>query len=121
MKTLLALALVFAGPFVSLSAPDDKSAKAADTEKAPAGKKSADIKDLMLEPVFTNASEMVMVKISPSMWAGKYLVTQEEYQKVAGGNPSQFGGARNPVDSGSWNDARNFCAKLNEAERKDDM
>ena len=64
---------------------------------------------------------MLLVKISPTLWAGKYEVTQEEYKKVAGSNPSQFAGDRNPVDSVSWSDAKDFCAKLDEAERKEEM
>ena len=79
------------------------------------------IKDLMKEASFTNSSGMVMVKISPIMWVGKYEVTQEEYQKVAGGNPSQFVADRNPVDSVSYNDALKFCGQLNEAETKEEM
>jgi formylglycine-generating enzyme required for sulfatase activity len=120
MKTLLTFALALAGPLLSLNAQTNNS-KAAEPGETKAAKKRSDIKDLMVDPAFTNASGMVMVKISPSMWAGKFLVTQEEYQKVAGSNPSQFNGSANPVDSVSWNDARSFCTKLNDAERKEDM
>ncbi len=80
-----------------------------------------DIAELMKGSSFTNSIGMVMVKVSPSLWAGKYDVTQEEYQKVMGSNPSQFKGDRNPVDSVSWNDAKAFCAKLNEIEGKEEM
>ncbi len=80
-----------------------------------------DIKDLMALPAFTNSTGMLMVKISSSLWAGKYEVTQEEYQKIIGLNPSKFGGNLNPVDSVSWNEAMEFCAKLNDAEKKEDL
>jgi formylglycine-generating enzyme required for sulfatase activity len=76
---------------------------------------------LMQLPAFTNSAGMVMVKISPALWAGRYEVTQQEYQKVAGGNPSQFQNPNNPVDSVSWNDSMNFCKVLTEAERKAEM
>jgi formylglycine-generating enzyme required for sulfatase activity len=79
------------------------------------------IKDLILLPAFTNNAGMVMVKIASSTWAGKYEVTQEEYRKITAGSPSQFAGDRNPVDSVSWNEAMAFCAKLNDAESKEDM
>ncbi len=79
------------------------------------------IKELMEGREFTNSTGMVMVKISPQMWAGKYEVTQEEYQKIAGSNPSKFSGDRNPVDSVSWSEAVNFCRKLVDAERKEEM
>ena len=119
MKMFIALALVIAAPVVSRAAETNKPVSA--TEPAAEKKEKTDIKDLMLQKSFTNATGMVMVKISPSMWAGKYEVTQKEYQEIAGNNPSKFSGQNNPVDSVSWNDARNFCAKLNDAEKKEDM
>lgn len=101
--------------------------KAKDPAKASAGDTSVtetnkpDIKKLMENREFTNSTGMVMVKISPQFWAGKCEVTQEEYQKINGSNPSKFSGDRNPVDSVSWNDALSFCRKLVDAERKEDM
>jgi formylglycine-generating enzyme required for sulfatase activity len=80
-----------------------------------------DLKALMAESTFTNSTGMVMVKVSANLWAGKYEVTQEEYQKVMGSNPSQFRGDRNPVDSVSWNDARTFCSELTKMEDKSEM
>jgi formylglycine-generating enzyme required for sulfatase activity len=80
-----------------------------------------DIKELMELDSFTNETGMVMVKVSAGFWAGKFEVTQEEYQKVAGGNPSEFHGDKNPVDSVSYDDALAFCAQLNEAEKKEKM
>lgn len=79
------------------------------------------IKDLMKQSPFTNATGIVMVKLSDALWASKYLVTQEEYAKVAGANPSQFRGDRNPVDSVSYNDALAFCGRLMDAEAKEKM
>jgi formylglycine-generating enzyme required for sulfatase activity len=38
-------------------------------------------------------------------WLGKYEVTQKQYQRVMGINPSDFVGPDNPVDSVSWSDA----------------
>jgi formylglycine-generating enzyme required for sulfatase activity/predicted Ser/Thr protein kinase len=58
------------------------------------------------------------VRLSRGFWLGKYEVTQAEYEAVAGKNPSNFRGARNPVEMVSWDDAVAFCAKLTERERK---
>ena len=80
-----------------------------------------DFKELLSGASFTNSAGMIMVKISPTLWAGKYEVTQQEYQKVAGSNPSQFSGDQNPVDSISWTEAVGFCAALTDHERKAGM
>ena len=59
------------------------------------------------------------VTISKGFWMGKYEVTQGQYETVMGNNPTTFeGGANLPVESVSWLDASNFCAKLTERERQ---
>ena len=45
-------------------------------------------------------------------WMGKYEVTQAEWQRVMGNNPSRFKGARNPVEHVSWNDAQELIRKF---------
>ena len=57
------------------------------------------------------------VTISRGFWIGKYEVTQREYQAVTGSNPSQFpGDLDRPVETVSWLDATNYCAKLTQQE-----
>jgi serine/threonine-protein kinase len=70
------------------------------------------------------------VILTQPIYAGLHEVTQTEYQKVMGQNPSWFAAtgqgkdqvagldtARHPVEMVSWNDAAEFCAKLSQQER----
>ena len=57
------------------------------------------------------------VRITRAFWMGKYEVTQAQYEKLMGENPSHFKGARNPVEQVSWSDAMAFCEKLTARER----
>ncbi|MGK5090410.1 formylglycine-generating enzyme family protein [Deltaproteobacteria bacterium TL4] len=63
------------------------------------------------------------VKISRTFYLGKYEVTQEQWYKVMGNNPSAFksekvGGnsRRHPVEQVSWLDIQEFIVKLNQKE-----
>ena len=53
------------------------------------------------------------VKLSKGFWLGKYEVTQEQWERVRGSNPSQFKGSRNPAEKVSWNDCQDFIRELN--------
>ncbi|MBF0357313.1 MAG: SUMF1/EgtB/PvdO family nonheme iron enzyme [Magnetococcales bacterium] len=47
-------------------------------------------------------------------WIGKYEVTQGEWMKIMGKNPSRFRRGKNhPVERVTWNDAQKFIKKLN--------
>ena len=55
------------------------------------------------------------VRITKPYWLGATDVTQEEYQRVMGGNPSKFqGAAKRPVEQVSWDEAVEFCRRLSE-------
>ncbi len=55
------------------------------------------------------------VRISKPFYLGVCEVTQEEYQRIAGHNPSKFQGEpRRPVEQVDWNEATEFCRRLNE-------
>ncbi len=72
---------------------------------------------------FPNEGPQTAVTISQGFWMGKYLVTQENYQAVAGGNPSYFTASRGytdeptrPVEQVSWASARSYCDLLTQQE-----
>ena len=133
MKTILAVVGCFALTLLPLLAQEEEtitntpapaSVTGAITNEltdAEGGTNEVDIKELMKLPSFTNDTGMVMVKISESLWAGACEVAQEDYQKIAGGNPSRFQNPRNPVESVSWNEAIEFCSKLTKAEEEKKM
>ncbi len=59
------------------------------------------------------------VRISKSYCLGATDVTQEEYQRVMGSNPSKFqGDPKRPVEQVSWDDAVEFCRRLSELPRE---
>jgi formylglycine-generating enzyme required for sulfatase activity len=65
-----------------------------------------------------NTSPAHPVILTKGFYLGKYEVTQEEYEKVIGTNPSNFKGDKLPVEQVSWNDSAAFCEALNKNERK---
>ncbi len=50
-------------------------------------------------------------------WLAQTEVTQAQYRAVMGDSPSRFKGDLLPVENVSWEDAREFCAKLTQRER----
>lgn len=88
------------------------------------------LKDIELEMIKCPAGEFLMgspkgemgrdlkeiqhkVILSDSFMIGKYEVTQKQYKAVMGKNPSKFKNDSQPVELVNWNDAKEFCEKLN--------
>ena len=65
------------------------------------------------------------VQVPRAFYLGKFEVTQEQWRKVMGSNPSTFQGAavpdadKHPVETVTWDDAQAFVRKLNELEKTD--
>jgi formylglycine-generating enzyme required for sulfatase activity len=60
-----------------------------------------------------NAKPVHRVRLTQGFWMGKYEVTQEQWERVMGNNPSRFKAAHNPVENVSWHDCQKFLKKLN--------
>ncbi|HVX60689.1 MAG TPA: formylglycine-generating enzyme family protein [Pirellulales bacterium] len=60
----------------------------------------------------SDASPRRRVTLTQPFYLGKYEVTQEQWEKVMGSNPSHFQGAKLPVETVSWNACQEFLAKL---------
>lgn len=58
------------------------------------------------------------MEVARGFYLGKYEVTQEEYQKIVGKNPSAFRGPKFPVETVGWKDAKEFCRLLSIKEGK---
>ena len=68
-----------------------------------------------------DASPGFKIKIEKPYYIGKFEVTQAQWRKVMGNNPSTFKGANDsnqrPVESVRWNDVQSFLKKLNQLEK----
>ncbi len=98
---------------------EDANAPARDTEQATS--------DSGMEMVLIPGGRFVMgdsdeidappheVLLSP-FYMDKYLVTQAEFERVMGENPSRWKGGENPVEQVRWSDAVRYCNKRSELE-----
>jgi serine/threonine protein kinase/ankyrin repeat protein/formylglycine-generating enzyme required for sulfatase activity len=58
------------------------------------------------------------VALPHGFWMGKHEVTQAQYEALMGDNPSENKGESLPVEAVKWNEAKKFCQKFTELERK---
>ena len=61
--------------------------------------------------------EAKQVILTKGFYLGKYEITQEQYEKVMGVNPSNFKGDKLPVEMVNWYEAVEFCDELTKRER----
>ncbi|MBM3839305.1 MAG: formylglycine-generating enzyme family protein [Verrucomicrobia bacterium] len=97
----------------NLAAPAADSAKTAPDSKSetvliPAGRFTMGDKNEVDSPPHE-------VSVS-AFYMDKFLVTQEQFQRVMGSNPSRWKGDKNPVEQVRWSDAVRFCNKRSELE-----
>jgi formylglycine-generating enzyme required for sulfatase activity len=58
------------------------------------------------------------VTLTEPFFMGKFELTQAQYEKVMGANPSVTKGEKLPVHNVSWQDAQDFCAKLSASSKR---
>jgi sulfatase modifying factor 1 len=58
------------------------------------------------------------VTLTKGFYLGKHEVTQAQWEKVMGSNPSHCKGATLPVEKVSWDEAIKFCEKLTQTEKE---
>jgi hypothetical protein len=87
-----------------------------DVDLAPFGTISKTV-TLTHEKDFISAAGIPMVWIPAGFWAGKYEMTQAQFEPVANYNPSFFRRPNRPVENISWDNAMAFCEKLTDYER----
>ena len=61
----------------------------------------------------TQAQWEAVMGNNPS-WARKYAIAQAQWEAVMGNNSSYYFGEKRPVENVSWNDAVGFCNKLSQ-------
>ncbi|MEA1936213.1 MAG: formylglycine-generating enzyme family protein [Thermodesulfobacteriota bacterium] len=59
------------------------------------------------------------VTLTKGFYMGTTEVTQKQWRTIMGNNPSNFKGDNRPVESVSWNDAKEFIRKLKQREGTD--
>jgi len=71
---------------------------------------------LPLQYLYTKKNkENLSLVNAPTYWIGKFEVMQKQYEAVMGTNPSSLKDERMPVNCVRWQDAVDFCDRLNHA------
>ena len=65
---------------------------------------------------YNNEKTPHRVTLTKPFYLGKYQITQKEWKKVMGNNPSSFKGDDLPVENVSWDNCQEFIRKLNAME-----
>ena len=124
LVVLLVLGVLGCGSKKDAETPDAAAKNALTPDQLALGNPLVNRIGIVLVPIpageFTMGSDSTTiyqehpVKITKPFHLGAFEVTQEQYEKVTGKNPSYFKGPNNPVELVSWKDAVEFCRRLSE-------
>lgn len=64
-----------------------------------------------------NEGEPTEVRLTQGFWAGIHEVTQTGFREIMDRMPSEFTGAKRPVDQVTWKEAQAFCQALTSLEK----
>src|ERR1041384_4528478 len=112
-------------PEGGVSAPKSASAPSVNAKASP--EPTQPPKDSKAEMVLISGGRFMMGEkdevdaplhevVVSSFYMDKNLVTQEQFEKAMGANPSRWKGVKNPVEQVRWSDAVRFCNKRSELE-----
>jgi formylglycine-generating enzyme required for sulfatase activity len=99
-------------------APPTPSAKPASPADASQDSENELLALFQGETNITNSLGAIMVRIPAGFRVGQTEVTQAQYEKVTGRNPSRFKGPSFPVETVSPTEALAFCRELTTREQK---
>jgi formylglycine-generating enzyme required for sulfatase activity len=103
---------------ISLSTLRDKLGKSFTTHVVPS---AGNLEMIWVEPgkfMMGETGKQHQVILTKGFYLGRHEVTQAQWKRVMGSDPSKYKGADRPVETVSWIDAVEFCAKLTEMEKK---
>jgi formylglycine-generating enzyme required for sulfatase activity len=121
LVTVSCLTVTWAVDPLDVPAPRVNSVVMTDSSTSSPPKHATKGKKPLQGKAFTNGIGIELVWVPTlNCWVGKYDVTQAEYEKLIGTNPSYFITPRRPVERVSWNDVTAYVHKLNEVEKGTD-
>lgn len=112
IKNSIGMELIFIPPGEYMMGTSDEEAEAAYKEQRK-------YESYAKRDWFDDEKPKHKVVISTGFYMGRYEVTQAQYKKLMGNNPSRYGGCDNcPVENLSWTEAKEFIRILNEKNEK---
>ncbi|MDC0157888.1 formylglycine-generating enzyme family protein, partial [Verrucomicrobia bacterium] len=124
LAMLIGLMMVGCGEEVQKESVQEEAPKEASFAVKPG--ENFTVPDLNLTMIWVEPGTFMMgdkgkqhqVKLTNGFYLGKYELTQAQWEKVMGSDPSRFKGADRPVETVRWIEAVSFCNKLTEMEKK---